>query len=181
MTITRTQQRTLATAIFALLLTGCSSSNPDLAEQEPDSTKKAASAKPHRFDGIWEVIGKTANENSVSEAVCGNEAGKGIITVKDSKITANITNKSGFDYTARGWMDEDGTLHATMIYMGYDAAEATGNFSTETNTGKGTFQDVVNLCPGVWETKRIGMAEATPQTESIKQPVNTQNPVGNSG
>ncbi len=181
MTMTRTQQRTLAMAIFALYLTGCSSSDPDLAEQESDSTKKAASAKPHRFDGLWEVIGKTANENGVSEAVCGNETGKGIITVKDSKITATITNKSGFDYTARGRMDEDGTLHATMIYMGYDAAEATGHFSTETNTGKGTFHDVVNLCPGVWETKRIGMAEATPQTESVKQSVSTQQPVGNSG
>ena len=181
MTMTRTQQQTLATAILALLLSSCSSSNPDLAEQESDRTKKAASAKPHRFDGTWEVIGKTANENGVSEAVCGNETGKGIITVKDSKITANITNKSGFDYTARGWMDEDGALHATMIYMGYDAAEATGHFSTETNTGKGTFQDVVNLCPGVWETKRVNMAEATPPAESVKQSTNTQNPVDNNG
>lgn len=153
----------LTTWIFTWLLTGCDRGAPDQAGSEQASPpQSAASGEPNRFDGVWEVIGRTGNEDGTNEPVCGNETGLGAVTIQASKITGNITNKSGFEYSVEGTIDNSGKIKAMLIYSGYDAAELFGTFSSETNSAKGNWKDAVNACPGVWQATRTTRPATAP-------------------
>ncbi|MGH8498954.1 MAG: hypothetical protein ACRERV_09140 [Methylococcales bacterium] len=169
--------------IFTWLLTGCDSKGPEQAENEAHSTpQSAASGDPKRFDGVWEVIGRTGNEDNTNEPVCGNETGLGTVTIQASKITGNITNKSGFEYTVEGTIDNSGKIKAMLIYSGYDAAELFGTFSAETNSAKGNWKDAVNACPGVWKATRTASAAVPAKPEENRENVPSEpEPVKKSG
>lgn len=150
--------------IVAWLSTGCDGGSPDQAATEQESTPRSVvSGAPRQFDGVWEVTGRTGNEDGTNEPVCGHETGLGTVTIKGSKITGNITNKSGFEYSVEGTIDYSGKIKAMLIYSGYDAAELFGTFSAESNSAKGNWNDAVNACPGVWNaTRLINNATAKP-------------------
>ncbi|MCI0653594.1 MAG: hypothetical protein L0Y38_06375 [Methylococcaceae bacterium] len=149
--------------ILTWLLTGCDAGGPDQAGRAQESTPQSViSGQPNRFDGVWEVIGRTGNEDGTNEPVCGHETGLGTITIDGSKITGNVTNKSGFEYTVEGTIDSSGEIEAMLIYSGYDAAELFGTFSAETNSAKGNWKDAVNACPGVWNATRTASTVTAP-------------------
>jgi hypothetical protein len=174
----------LTISILAGLVSGCDSSSTQQAEREPESAPQpVSSGAPDRFDGVWEVIGRTGNEDRSNEPVCGNETGLGNITIEGSKITGNVTNKSGFEYTVEGTIDNSGKIKAMLIYSGYDAAELFGTFSAETNSAKGNWKDAVNACPGVWQATRTNpTANAPAKPEEIqKTPPNRSESAAKSG
>ncbi|MGH8549075.1 MAG: hypothetical protein ACRERU_10855 [Methylococcales bacterium] len=153
----------LTTGTLTWLLTGCDSGGPDPAKNEHESTSQSTvSGEPNRFNGVWEVIGRTGNEDGSNQPVCGHETGLGTITVEGSKIAGNVTNKSGFEYSVEGTIDNSGTIKAMLIYSGYDAAELFGTFSAETNSAKGNWKDAVNACPGVWQATRTTSTTTAP-------------------
>ncbi len=150
----------------AWLLAGCDPSGSELSGRGHEGDGIAQSVAPgelERFNGVWEVTGRTGNEDGTNEPVCGHETGLGTVTIENSKITGKITNKSGFEYKVDGTIDSTGRIKAMLIYSGYDAAELFGTFSAETNSAKGNWKDAVNACPGIWKASRIsGGATAGP-------------------
>ncbi|MGR9105904.1 MAG: hypothetical protein ACU843_03135 [Gammaproteobacteria bacterium] len=151
--------------IFAVLLGGCSrETDQGLGEQE-SAVQSASLEDLALFNGVWEVTGRTGNEDGTNEPVCGYETGLGTITIEGSKINGQVTNKSGFEYTVEGTIDRSGEIKATLLYQGYDAAELFGTFSAETGLAKGNWKDAVNACPGVWKaTRTAGTETAEPST-----------------
>jgi hypothetical protein len=157
----------LFTVAFFWLLGGCDPGATDRTESGGGTASPpAASVEPTRFNGVWEVTGRTGNEDGTNKPVCGFETGLGTVTIEGSRITGNITNKSGFDYTVEGTIDNTGTIKAMLIYSGYDAAELFGTFVAETNSAKGSWKDAVNACPGVWQAIRITDAVTVAPAES---------------
>jgi hypothetical protein len=150
--------------ISTWLLTGCSETGSNLADGgDQGAAQPAASGDVDRFNGVWEVTGRTGNEEGTNEPVCGHETGLGTVRIENSKITGNIKNKSGFEYTVEGTIESTGRIKAMLIYSGYDAAELFGTFSAETNSAKGSWKDAVNACPGVWTAIRV---DGAPTAES---------------
>ncbi|MGH8474275.1 MAG: hypothetical protein ACRER2_00640 [Methylococcales bacterium] len=175
----------LPACIFACLLAGCDRGTSDQAENDAQNQPRTQpSGDLNRFNGVWEVIGRTGNEDGSNEPVCGHETALGTVTIEAAKITGNITNKSGFEYTVEGSIDNSGKIEAMLIYQGYDAAELFGIFSPETNSGKGNWKDAVNACPGIWQATRIANAAskaaapqpATPQDNSPNVPSEPNQP-----
>lgn len=167
------KQCLLSIWIFTWLLSGCDRGSPDPGESEAQNTPRSAvSGEPDRFDGVWEVTGRTGNEDGANEPVCGNETGLGTVTIQASKITGNIANKSGFEYTVEGTIDNSGKIKAMLIYSGYDAAELFGTFSAETNSAKGNWKDAVNACPGVWTAIRTASGATVAPAKPDENPEN---------
>lgn len=163
----RTKKLLLTAGVLAALMTGCDSS-PERAANERDHIPQSGTAQePRQFDGVWEVVGRTGNEDGSNEPVCGHETGLGSVTIEGSKITGNVTNKSGFEYTVEGTIEPSGNIKAMLIYSGYDAAELFGTFNAETNSAKGHWKDAVNACPGVWQATRTATSPA--KTEEVPQ------------
>ena len=159
------------------LFGGCNLGSPDQAKDESDDPAQSASTEePTRFDGVWEVIGRTGNEDGSNEPVCGYETGLGNIIIDGAKISGQVTNKSGFEYTVEGKIYNTGEIKAMLLYQGYDAAELFGTFSAETNSAKGYWKDAVNACPGVWTASRIETKPATkdpsPDSANNQEPAN---------
>lgn len=139
------------TTIFALSIlvvgsTGCdnSASKMEIADANIENITK--------FDGTWEVLGRTGNEDGTNEPVCGSETAIGIATISGTSVKGDIVNKSGFEYTFDGTIDANGKVTGMMLYSGYDAAKIDGTFYE--TTGKGTWEDALNACPGVWHATR---------------------------
>lgn len=172
-----TKNQLIQALLFAGFVGGCNFGTPDQTKNQADDQSQSASAEePTRFNGVWEVIGRTGNEDGTNEPVCGYETGLGNITIKGAKITGNVTNKSGFEYTVEGTIYNTGEIKAMLLYQGYDAAELFGTFSAETNQAKGYWKDAVNACPGVWTASRIESKPAAsvspPDSESNRKSSN---------
>lgn len=167
----KSTQLALCATIF--FVTGCTG-EPDLADPQKETASQSATAIiPTQFDGVWEVFGRTGNEDGTNEPVCGYETAVGMATIDGSRITGDITNKSGFEYTVEGTIDNNGIIKAMLIYSGYDAAELFGTFSAETNTAKGNWEDAVNACPGIWKATRVSATTRAP-VHTGKPSKNTQ-------
>jgi len=141
----------IQTAIFALsilvvVLIGCDNSASKMEKTD------ANVGNVTKFDGTWEVIGRTGNEDGTNEPVCGSETAIGIATISGTRVKGDIVNKSGFEYTFDGTIDANGRVTGMMLYSGYDAAKIDGTFYE--TTGKGTWEDALNACPGVWHATR---------------------------
>lgn len=152
-------------------LVGCDDSAP----------KKDQAAAPignvTKFDGTWEVKGRTGTEDGSNEPVCGSETGLGVVTISSGVVKGTIKNSSDFEYTFSGTIEASGKLTGMMLYSGYDAAKIFGNFSE--TSGEGTWEDALNACPGVWRAARTTVAidptadsseTQQPQTELAKDP-----------
>ncbi len=143
-------------AVFILVIgaTGCDNSAPKMEKAAADVGNIT------KFDGAWEVIGRTGNEDGTNEPVCGAESAIGIATISGASVKGDIVNKSGFEYTFDGTIDANGKVTGMMLYSGYDAAKIDGTFYE--TTGKGTWEDALNACPGVWHaTRKSATSEPT--------------------
>ncbi len=159
--------------LITLSLAGCDISNTDSTKPKLASTENTTSAKTDRFNGTWKVLGRTGNEDGSNEPICGNETAIGTATISGNKITGNVKNKSGFEYTVEGTVDNQGKVDAMLIYSGYDAAELMGTFSD--NTAKGSWSDAVNACPGVWTATKIPEVSELPTISKDEKAENTSN------
>lgn len=157
----------IRTAIFTLSIlvigsTGCDNSAPEMEQADANIENIT------KFDGIWEVLGRTGNEDGTNMPVCGAETAIGIATISGTRVRGDIVNKSGFEYTFDGTIDANGKVTGMMLYSGYDAAKIDGIFYEA--TGKGTWEDALNACPGVWHATR----KSTTSEPASKVPSTTE-------
>ncbi len=168
-----------SSAIFAIsiLLAGLSGCDNKPPQDEPSAI---AVGNVTKFDGTWEVKGRTGTEDGSNEPVCGSETGLGVVTISSGVVKGTIKNSSDFEYTFNGKIDASGKLTGMMLYSGYDAAKIFGHF-TETS-GKGTWEDALNACPGVWVAARKSAESDSPEKISVpEKPVEKENPINESG
>ena len=163
-----------ATSLVFAGLVGCDNSAPKV------ELMAVPAGNVSKFDGTWEVKGRTGTEDGSNEPVCGSETGLGVVTISSGVVKGTIKNSSDFEYTFNGTIKASGKLTGMMLYSGYDAAKIYGNF-TEIS-GKGTWEDALNACPGVWRASRITFAvDPTADSNATQQSATelTQDPVTN--
>lgn len=154
-------------------LSGCDNKRP---HDEPSAVPVGSVIK---FDGTWIVKGRTGTEDGSNEPVCGSETGLGIVTISSGVVKGNIVNSSDFEYTFSGTIDGSGKVTGMMLYSGYDAAKIVGTF-TETS-GKGTWEDALNACPGVWvATRKSAQSESPEKLMAPEKPIEMEKPVDES-
>ncbi|MGQ0594505.1 MAG: hypothetical protein ACT4QB_18275 [Gammaproteobacteria bacterium] len=127
-------------SLLASALGGCSEINATPAD--PNLT---------RFDGVWDVLGKTAVSHPEAAEDCGYGTGTGRLTIKGSTITGELQDDSGYDYVVEGNIDARGRMTGGFTYEGYDAATFEGTLGGR--AGMGSWQDIYG-CPGSWEVHK---------------------------
>jgi len=126
--------------LVASALNGCSEINATPAD--PALT---------RFDGVWDVLGKTAVSRPGAAEDCGYGTGTGRLTIKASTITGELQDNSGYGYVLEGNIDARGRMTGAFTYEGYDAATFEGTLGDRAGTG--SWQDIYG-CPGSWEVHK---------------------------
>jgi hypothetical protein len=109
-----------------------------------------------RFDGVWDVLGKTAvsrgdRRGAGAAEDCGYGTGTGRLTIKGSTVTGELQDNSGYGYVLEGNIDARGRMTGAFTYEGYDAATFEGTLGDRSGTG--SWQDIYG-CPGSWEVHR---------------------------
>lgn len=104
-----------------------------------------------RFDGVWDVLGKTATAHPDADQDCGYGTGTGRLTIKGSAITGELQDNSGYGYVLEGEIDARGRMTGAFTYEGYDAASFEGTLGEKAGTG--SWQDIYG-CPGSWEVRK---------------------------
>ncbi len=153
--------------LVASALDGCSEINATPAD--PNLT---------RFDGVWEVVGKTAVAHddlrgddlrgddlrgAGTAEDCGHGTGTGRLTIKGSTITGELQDNSGYGYVVEGNIDARGHMTGAFTYEGYDAATFEGTLGDRAGTG--SWQDIYG-CPGSWEVHK-GSSEINKESGEI--------------
>jgi hypothetical protein len=126
--------------LVASALNGCSEINATPAD--PALT---------RFEGVWDVLGKTAVSRPGAAEDCGYGTGTGRLTIKGSTITGELQDNSGYGYVLEGNIDARGRMTGAFTYEGYDAATFEGTLGDRAGTGG--WQDIYG-CPGSWEVHK---------------------------
>ena len=126
--------------LVASALNGCSEINATPAD--PALT---------RFEGVWDVLGKTAVSRPGAAEDCGYGTGTGRLTIKGSTITGELQDNSGYGYVLEGNIDARGRMTGAFTYEGYDAATFEGTLGDRAGTG--SWQDIYG-CPGSWEVHK---------------------------
>ncbi|MGH8563744.1 MAG: hypothetical protein ACREXW_06485 [Gammaproteobacteria bacterium] len=126
--------------LVANALNGCSEINATPAD--PGLT---------RFDGVWDVLGKTAVSHPGAAQDCGYGTGTGRLTINGSTITGELQDNSGYEYVLEGNIDARGRMSGAFTYEGYDAATFEGALGDRAGTG--SWQDIYG-CPGSWEVHK---------------------------
>lgn len=126
--------------LVASALNGCSEINATPAD--PAVT---------RFEGVWDVLGKTAVSRPGAAEDCGYGTGTGRLTIKGSTITGELQDDSGYGYVLEGNIDARGRMTGAFTYEGYDAATFEGTLGDRAGTG--SWQDIYG-CPGSWEVHK---------------------------
>jgi len=127
-------------ALVSSALNGCSEINATPAD--PALT---------RFDGVWDVLGKTAVSRPGAAEDCGYGIGTGRLTIKGSTVTGELQDDSGYGYVLEGNIDARGRMSGAFTYEGYDAATFDGTLGDRAGTG--SWQDIYG-CPGSWEVHK---------------------------
>lgn len=132
-------------SLLASALGGCSEINATPAD--PALT---------RFDGVWDVVGKTAvsrgdQRGAGADQDCGYGTGTGRLTINGSTITGELQDDSGYGYVLEGNIDARGHMSGAFTYEGYDAATFEGTLGDRAGTG--SWQDLYG-CPGSWEVRK---------------------------
>jgi hypothetical protein len=104
-----------------------------------------------RFDGAWDVLGKTAVSRPGAAEDCGYGTGTGRLTIKGSTITGELQDNSGYGYVLEGNIDARGRMTGAFTYEGYDAATFEGTLGDRAGTG--SWRDIYG-CPGSWEVHK---------------------------
>lgn len=143
--VMKTMNASLLLSLLGILGSGCSdiNANTDAADQGAAQT---------RFNGSWQVAGRTKTAYPGRVEKCGYGTGTGTLTVEGNRITGDIVDNSGYAYVVEATIDEAGNMSGGMTYQGYDAATFDGLLSD--SEGGGVWKDI-NSCPGTWEVKRL--------------------------
>lgn len=138
--------------ILLILTNGCSDIDAGL---KPASTFK-------KFDGVWDVSGRTKVASREDAGNCGYGVGSGFLDISGKTVIGEIVDDSGYSYELEGSIDESGKITGAFTYVGYDAAAFDGQLAEI--EGGGAWQDI-NGCPGNWQVKRRALID-----EKSKEP-----------
>ncbi len=127
-------------ALLASALSGCNEINA--TPSDPGLT---------RFDGVWDVLGRTATPHPGADDDCGYGTGTGRLTIKGTTVTGELQDNSGYEYVLEGKVDAHGRMSGAFTYEGYDAATFEGSLGDAAGTG--SWQDIYG-CPGSWEVRK---------------------------
>ena len=143
---------------------------PACEELESQTVNSASAATTlHKFDGDWTVIGATdAPPEGNIEGTCAYGTGNGVLHIAGAKISGEVMDNSGYEYSVEGIIDEQGNMSGKMTYAGYDAADLKASFNQM--EGNGSWMDPYS-CPGSWKAAREDASapkpEAAPEAASL--------------
>ncbi len=105
-----------------------------------------------RFDGRWQVEGRSVAKLNDVEGNCKYALANGTIDIEGRSVTGSLMDSNGYAYELEGHVTDRGEISGAFTYEGYDAATYSGRISSA--DGRGDWQDVYG-CPGTWRIARL--------------------------